>query len=68
MEYEEVVAMIAMMDAALEIGRDHRDEIPGEILQNLDYDRNSLNAIRKTMLGNGEDRPWHVSDLELQAE
>ena len=62
-EYESLTVAIALSDAAIEKleGADIQDEA-ASILNGL---RNDLNTDRILCLGNGADRPWHVSDLNL---
>lgn len=66
MEYEEIVAAIAHIDAAKNImGLSCPAEVTEETYCGLHNARNELNRTRLEMLGGGEGRPYRVSDLNL---
>jgi hypothetical protein len=66
MEYEEFVAAIAHIDAALGImGLSCPVEVTDETYCGLNDARNELNRTRLELLGCGEGRPYQVSDLNL---
>ena len=65
-EYEELVAAIAHIDAAKSImGLSCPDNVTAETYFGLHDARNELNRARLEMLGNGQERPFDVSDLNL---
>lgn len=62
-EYETLCAAIMMLDAVAEILVDAgicEDEVDA-----INQMRNDMNSQRLALLGNGQDRPYHVSDLKL---
>lgn len=62
-EYEALCAAMIMLDAVHTILDDAgicEDEC--DAIHNM---RNDINSQRVAALGNGQDRPWHVSDLNL---
>lgn len=66
MEYEEIVAAIAHIDAAQSImGLDCPSNVTWETYRSLNEARNELNQARLEMLGNGAQPPYHVADLNL---
>ncbi|KQI69407.1 hypothetical protein AN189_03015 [Loktanella sp. 3ANDIMAR09] len=66
MDYEEIVAAIAQIDAALNImGLVCPHNVDPDTYRALRDARNDLNTVRLGLLGNGQDRPYHVADLAL---
>lgn len=64
--YEELVAAIAHIDAATSImGLGCPDNVTGETRQALRDARNELNITRLELLGNRQERPFEVADLNL---
>ncbi len=62
-EYEALVTAMAMIDGAMKALDDAgicEDEIDA-----LHLMRNDINKQRLALLGNGQDRPFYVSDLKL---
>ena len=66
MDYEETVAAIAHIDAAMDImGMRFPNIVTDDTYSALFDARNELNRTRLEMLGGGEGRPYRVSDLNL---
>lgn len=66
MEYEELVAAIAHIDAALNLmGLNCPDNVTDDTYQALYEARNEMTRTRLELLGNGQERPFVVADLEL---
>ena len=57
--YENLVAAVALIDAAMEQLEGH------EACADLNDIRNDLNRGRLALLGNGQSRPFYVSDLNI---
>lgn len=68
MDYEELVAAIAHIDAArnLMFAKTSEDEMLLEVDQSITEARNRLNKLRLTLLGNGHDRPFDVDEMKRQ--
>ena len=65
-KYESLTAAIALLDAAVGILDD--EGICADEIDALHQMRNDLNADRLAILGNGQDRPFHVAELNLNEE
>ena len=66
MEYEEIVAAIAHIDAASSVmGLGCPFNVTMETYSGLNEARNELNQTRLAMLGNGGDRPYSVAELNI---
>jgi hypothetical protein len=66
MDYEDVVAAMAHIDAAKSImGMRCPDNVTEDTYCALHDARNELNRTRLEMLGGGEGRPYDVADLNL---
>jgi len=65
MDYEELVAAIAHIDAARSVmfGQNSEDETVLEVEQTITEARNRLNSLRLTLLGNEHDRPFSVEEM-----
>lgn len=61
--YEAYVAAQSHLDAAIDVLRGSVDE--DEVCADLHRIRNALNAERLALLGNGKERPFWVSDLNI---
>jgi hypothetical protein len=69
MEYEEIVAAIAHIDAAKNImGLRCPDNVTDDTYCALNDAKNELNRTRLEMLGGGQGRPYHVADLNLAGD
>lgn len=64
-EYECLVTAIALIDAAQEALENSPNPDAQEEAIELHHMRNRLNSQRVATLGNGQERPWHVSDLSI---
>ena len=60
-DYEAICAAIAMIDSAHTILDE--SQICDDEVSELHQLQNELNSKRLTLLGNGQDRPYHVSEL-----
>lgn len=66
-DYEELVSARAHIDAALAVmGLSCPDNVTSDTYEALNEARNELNQTRLEMLGNGQDRPYNVADLDIQ--
>ena len=66
MEYEQLVAAIAHIDAAQNImGLSCPDNVNEETYYSLNEARNDLNRSRLELLGNGQNQPFDVAGLGL---